>query len=150
MIKSSFLGRLGSDAKVKESKNGKSYLQMDVATDVRVKGETKAMWIRVISSEAKHMGKLLQYLMKGKLVDISGTQIEPDAWIGKDEKAHAQVVVIANSIEFPRIGNKKDNAGETPEEKVVDQKEVQNIPDTTKENVPFPPQAPEENEDLPF
>lgn len=155
MIKSSFLGRIGKDgATVKEGKNGKKYLQMDVATDIRSNGETKPMWVRVKSNNPQHLGNLVQYLTKGKLVEITGTQSMPNAWIGtKDGQAHAQVVIVANTIEFVRVVGKKDNAEENTEgkEKVVEQREVQNIPDTTAENTPFPPQAPEENtEDLPF
>ena len=151
MIKSTFIGRIGKDgARVIEGSNG-NFLTMDVATDIRVSGETKPMWGRVRSNNPKHMGKLVEYLTKGKLIEISGIQTEPSVWMGKDGQPHAQVVIIANTIEF--VSTAKKNGGETQEAQggQGQQTNTNNIPDPTNPTMPFPAQAPNDNaDDLPF
>ena len=74
MINSYFIGRIGKDgAKVIEGKNG-NFMTMDVATDIYSQGENKAMWVRVRSNMPAHMGKLVQHLTKGKMIEVAGQQ----------------------------------------------------------------------------
>lgn len=145
MLNSHLIGRIGKDAEVRTN-NGKSYMSMDVATDYFSKGESKTMWIRIISTDPKVIEKRTQYFKKGSLVTIEGQQLEPSAWIGKEDgKAHAQVVIAANFIDFVRIGKKKDGAAQ---QNTATQTQTVTMEQSTPDT-PFP--APAENsDDLPF
>lgn len=85
------------------------------------------------------------HLTKGSLITVEGQQMEPSTWIGKDGEAHAQIVIVANFIDFVRAGRKKEDAGDN-------QTSVQGQPvmvEAAQNNAPFP--APEDNkDDLPF
>ncbi len=103
-----FIGRIGKDgAKVIEGKNGKFFLSMDVATDYYSRGENRTLWIRVRSNIPQYVEKLAPYLTKGSLIQITGKQLEPSTWIGKDGEAHAQIVIVANFIDFVRTGKRR-------------------------------------------
>lgn len=145
MLNSHLIGRIGKDAEVRTN-NGKSYMSMDVTTDYFSKGESKTMWVRVISTDPKVIEKRAQYFKKGSLVTIEGQQLEPSAWIGREDgKPHAQVVIAANFIDFVRIGKKKDS---TTQQETYAQTQTVTMEQTTRET-PFP--APAENsDDLPF
>lgn len=145
MLNSHLIGRIGKDAEVRTN-NGKSYMSMDVATDYFSKGESKTMWVRIISTDPKVIEKRAQYFKKGSLVTIEGQQLEPSAWIGKEDgKAHAQVVIAANFIDFVRIGKKKDG---TAQQNTATQTQTVTMEQSTPDT-PFPIPA-ENNDDLPF
>ena len=144
-MNSHFIGRIGKDgAKVIEGKNGK-FLSMDVATDYYSRGENKTLWIRVRCNIPRYVEKLAPHLTKGSLITVEGQQMEPSTWIGKDGEAHAQIVIVANFIDFVRAGRKKEDAGDN-------QSSAQGQPvvvEAAQNNAPFP--APEDNnDDLPF
>lgn len=142
-MNSHFIGRIGKDgAKVIEGKNGK-FLSMDVATDYYSRGENKTLWIRVRSNIEKHIN-LAKYLTKGKMITVEGQQLEPSTWIGKDGEAHAQIVIVANFIDFVKIGKKKEEG--SSEQSATAQ---QPVTVESGQNEPFP--APEDKtDDLPF
>lgn len=144
-MNSHFIGRIGKDgAKVIEGKNGK-FLSMDVATDYYSRGENRTLWIRVRSNIEKHIN-LAQYLTKGKMITVEGQQLEPSCWIGKDGEAHAQIVIVANFIDFVKIGGKKKEDAGTDQQTAAVQ---QPVTVDAAQNEPFP--APEDKtDDLPF
>ena len=149
MLNSHLIGRIGKDAEVRNN-NGKSYMSMDVATDFFSKGENKTMWVRVISSDPTIIEKRAQYFKKGSLVTVEGQQLEPSAWLGKEDgKAHAQVVIAASFIDFVRIGKKKDGATPQQQSTATQTQTVTMETAAPTSEAPFP--APTENsEDLPF
>ena len=110
MMYTHFIGRIGKDgAKVINGNKGQ-FLSMDVATDIYTKGENKTLWIRVRSNRENHI-KLAQYLTQGRVILVQGTLQEDNTWIGKDNQTHSQHVIIADSIDFVKIGKKKDVNG---------------------------------------
>ena len=145
MLYSNFVGRIGKDgAKVIDGANGQ-FVTMDVATDYYSKGENRTMWIRVRSSRANHV-KLAQYLTKGKMILVQGSQVEDSAWIGKDGEAHSQHVIIADSIEFMRMGKKMGEDGQT---QPVAEQSGSNPQAFDKDPMGLPAPA-DASEDLPF
>ena len=147
-MNSHFIGRVGKDAEIIDGKNGKpSFLSMDVATDYYSRGENKTLWVRVRSNIEKHV-KLAQYLTKGKMITVEGQQLEPSCWIGKDGEAHAQVVIVANFIDFVRLGKKREENAENNGDKQTETGQPVTV-ETTTQNAPFPAPA-DGNEDLPF
>lgn len=143
---SHFVGRIGSDAKIKPTKSGGKVLVMDVATDYYDKGENKTMWVRVISNKDRYIEKLSQYLTKGKLIMVQGQQIESSNWIGKaDGQPHSQVAIVADLIDFVRSGGKRQEDGAQNRD---GQGQTVTTEGAQQEN-PFP--APEGSaDDLPF
>ena len=141
MINSHLIGRIGQDAQVRQSKDGKKFMTMDVATDFFSKGENKTMWVRVVSNDATIVEKRAQYFKKGTLVTVEGHELESNTWIGKDGNAHAQITIAASFIDFIRIGKRKD-ANDQPdggEQPVTVDNASQDVPPTTPddEDVPF-------------
>lgn len=143
MLNSHLIGRIGKDAEIK-SKNGKSYMTMDVATDFYSKGENKTMWVRIISSDSTIIEKRAKYFTKGSLVTIEGHQLEPSAWVGNDGKARAQIVIVADFIEFVRIGKKRDASTQEPQQATVTVEQTVHT-----EDKPFP-STDDQSEELPF
>lgn len=143
-VYSHFVGRIGKDGTtVLSTKNGGKFISLDVATDYYEHGEDKTMWIRVISSKERHVEKLAQYLTKGKLIMVQGMQINSNNWIGKDNKAHSQVTIVADIIDFVKIGKKQNDGSSGSQGQSVDSAE-----EKSQEN-PFP--APKgETDDVPF
>lgn len=144
-MNSHFIGHIGKDgAKVIKGKNGK-FLSMDVATDYYSRGENRTLWIRVRSNIPRYVEKLAPHLTKGSYITVEGQQLEPSTWIGKDGEAHAQIVIVANFIDFVRTGKKKDDTNSN-------QTAAQGQPVTVEaqqQDAPFP--APADNtDDLPF
>ena len=141
MVRSYFIGSIGRDgAKVIEGSKG-NFMTVDVATDIYSQGENKPMWVRVRSSKPNHLN-LAQYLTKGKLIEVVGSELEPRAWNDKEGKPHAQATYVADVINFINTGKKReDGQTEAP---------AQSAPET-KSEMPFPSQAPEDKaDDLPF
>lgn len=113
MIRAFFIGRVGKDgAKVIEGANG-NFMSVDVATDIYSKGQNKPMWIRLRSSRPNHI-KLAQYLTKGKLIEVLGSQVEPNVWIDKDGNPRSQVVIVVDNINFISTGQRKNQEESAP------------------------------------
>ena len=107
MITTIFTARIGKDAKVIESKNGK-FMSMDVVVNDKINGEEKATWVRVTSSKTNHVNLAL-YLTKGKLVTIIGNATSR-AWNDKEGNAQSQIKVSADRIDFMNFGKRKVEA----------------------------------------
>lgn len=140
-----FIGRIGKDgAKVINGSNGQ-FLSVDMATDIYTKGENKTLWIRVRSNRENHI-KLAEYLTKGRLILVEGSLLEPSIWNDKGGVAHAQLSMIADSINFVSAGQKKN------EDSVDKKRKTGNVkleaPSKVDEN-PFETPA-DEPKDAPF
>lgn len=66
-----FNGRLGRDAEVKTTNNGTQFVSLNLATDVFANGATTTVWLNV-SDFTERTLKIVQYLTKGKLVNVVG------------------------------------------------------------------------------
>lgn len=102
-------GRLGRNAEVRETTNGKKFVRFTVAVNWR-KGKDKddrTTWYDVTSFNPSYTGNLVQYLKSGSPVIVVG-DLEPEMNEGKDGRMYMNLSVRANSIEFPRLANKKD------------------------------------------
>ncbi len=146
MMYTHFIGRIGRDgAKVVNGNKGQ-FLSMDVATDIFTKGENKTLWVRVRSNKEYHIG-LAEYLTKGRLILVEGTLLEPSIWKDKNEEAHAQLSLTADSINFVNSGRRKESTDSIPENGFSSTTETKE--GASESDVPFT--APEdEAKDLPF
>ena len=106
-----FTGRLGADAVVKQTNNGKTVLEMSVAINSGFGAYAKTLWVK-----AKMWGdrgnNIAPILKKGSLVAISG---EPDLeeWTGNDGAHHANLSVRVGDVQL--LHSKKEGESEQSE-----------------------------------
>lgn len=103
-------GRLGGDAVVKTSKNGKKYLSFTLANTSGGKDNEKTTWYDVVSFEDRHTGKFAEYLKKGSSVVVDG---KPDfsLYVDKSQTTRINYKIIVGDIEFTSSGAKRSEDG---------------------------------------
>ena len=103
-------GRLGGDAEVKKSSNGRDYVRFDIANDSFVDGTNKTEWFSVTCFDPYVVSKKSEYLKKGRYVIIQGT------WKSEVTNNKGTIYlnhyITANNIELPSFGSKRDNNNE--------------------------------------
>ena len=103
---SAFTGRLGTDAQIKRTPNGKTYMEMSVAVTTGYGEYKKTLWIKV-----KHWGERVNNIVgiftKGALITACG---EPsiNEWDGKDGSHHANLEVNCMNVQI--LSSKKPAA----------------------------------------
>lgn len=103
-------GRLGADAEVKSGKNGNQFLSMRVATDEFKNGNKGTAWFNVVAEANDRNMKLVQYLTKGKMVNIVGTETV-DLFTNKNGEPQISRDIRAFNIDFVNIGSKENAEG---------------------------------------
>ena len=71
MINAEFIGRLGADSEIRETKNGKKMVSFRVATDDFNGGERTTTWVNVMWTSDRAI-KMQEHLKKGSHVDVRG------------------------------------------------------------------------------
>lgn len=105
----SVIGRLGKNAQVHETKNGRKFVSFTMAVNTKRNNETKTSWYEVISFNEQHVNKLTQYLTKGSLLVVVG-ELDAEAQLGKDGKAYIRLSIIADRIDFISTGNGENSS----------------------------------------
>ena len=118
-----FTGRLGADAQVKKTPNGKTYMEMSVAVTTGYGEYKKTLWIKV-KQWGERVNNIVGIFTKGALVSACG---EPsiNEWDGKDGSHHASLEVNCMNIQI--LSSKKTTAD--------DEREYEN--DNSAEDIPF-------------
>ena len=103
-----FTGRLGADAQVKKTPNGKTYMEMSVAVTTGYGEYKKTLWIKV-KQWGERVNNIVNIFTKGALVSACG---EPsiNEWDGKDGTHHASLEVNCMSVQI--LSNKKSTTDE--------------------------------------
>lgn len=93
-----FTGRLGADAKVKKTPNGKTYMEMSVAVTTGYGDYKKTLWINV-KQWGERVNNIASIFTKGALISACG---EPsiNEWDGKDGSHHASLEVNCMNIQI--------------------------------------------------
>ena len=93
-----FTGRLGADAQVKKTSNGKTYMEMSVAVTTGYGDYKKTLWIKV-KQWGERVNNIVGIFTKGALVSACG---EPNIneWNGKDGAHHASLEVNCMSVQI--------------------------------------------------
>ena len=101
-----FTGRLGADAQIKRTPNGKTYMEMSVAVTTGYGDYKKTLWIKV-KQWGERVNNIVGIFTKGALVSACG---EPsiNEWDGKDGSHHASLEVNCMSIQI--LSSKKPAA----------------------------------------
>ena len=107
-----FDGRIGKDAEVKTTKNGRQYMQFVVANDTYTEGEKKTEWITVSCFDDRTIEAKGKYLTKGTYVLISGYP-RVDARVDNNNNLWVNQYVTAATIDFGQTRRKEDEDGES-------------------------------------
>ena len=118
-----FTGRLGADAQVKKTPNGKTYMEMSVAVTTGYGDYKKTLWIKV-KQWGERVNNIVGIFTKGALISACG---EPsiNEWDGKDGTHHVSFEV--NCMNAQILSSKKTTAD--------DECEYEN--DNPAEGIPF-------------
>ena len=103
-----FTGRLGADAQVKKTPNGKTYMEMSVAVTTGYGEYKKTLWIKV-KQWGERVNNIVGIFTKGALIAAYG---EPsiNEWDGKDGSHHASIEVNCMNVQI--LSNRKSAADE--------------------------------------
>lgn len=93
-----FTGRLGTDAQVKKTPNGKTYMEMSVAVTTGYGEYKKTLWIKV-KQWGERVNNIASIFTKGALIAACG---EPsiNEWDGKDGSHHANLEVNCMNVQI--------------------------------------------------
>jgi len=144
MININVYGRLGADAELINGKNGQ-FASFRLAVDDRKNSEKTTTWFRV-TLNGDRAGKIVEYLTKGKLVYVTGTETV-GTYQAKDGSIQVSRDISATNIEFISVGS-----GATASETTVEKSEPAVSTGTLKKpsEVKVPVTAAEPEDDLPF
>ena len=104
------IGRLGADAELINGKNGQ-FVSFRMASDERRNGEKTTSWFKV-TLNGDRAAKLAEYLTKGKLVNVVGTE-SVSTYQAKDGTTQISRDISASNIEFISTGTSGQTATET-------------------------------------
>lgn len=106
-----FTGRLGADAQVKKTPNGKTYMEMSVAVTTGYGEYKKTLWIKV-KQWGERVNNIVGIFTKGALIAAYG---EPsiNEWDGKDGSHHASIEVNCMNVQI--LSSKKAVSDENVE-----------------------------------
>lgn len=93
-----FTGRLGADAQVKKTPNGKTYMEMSVAVTTGYGDYKKTLWIKV-KQWGERVNNIVGIFTKGALISACG---EPSIseWDGKDGTHHSSLEVNCMNVQI--------------------------------------------------
>lgn len=144
MINVSFIGRLGADAELRTSKNGKQYLSMRVATDEYKNGERGTTWVSVTYANDRAV-KLIEYMKKGRQVNVFGT-LTVGSYQNKNGETVPTIDVMADRIDYVSSGNStsaqsstSDDATQEPKKaaEMVPSVSAPSVDDSADDDLPF-------------
>ena len=116
-VKVNFIGRLGANAELVTSQQT-PFISLRTAVNDRVNHEDVTIWMSV-TADYDRFKNMIQYLKQGTLVSITGTE-RCSTYNAKNGTVGIDRKVIADSIEFVRIGRKNDsNQNETSNEEMT-------------------------------
>ena len=124
MLKAQVIGNLGSDPELKYSANGSGLLQMNVASNYRIRGQDgewadKTEWVRV-TLFGKRAETLAPMLKKGMRIFADG-RLEARPWVSQQGgDIRAGLEMIASDIEF--FSPRADSGQPAPRASVTDER----------------------------
>ena len=106
-----FVGRLGRDVEVKNLPSGTTVAEFAVAVDTGYGDRKATLWLRCKLWGKRAEGGLIQYLVKGKQVVVSGALSE-SAWTASDgaEKKTLELDIADIALVGGGEGQQQDNS----------------------------------------
>ena len=102
MVNINVIGRLGADAELINGKTGQ-FASFRLAVDDRKDREKTTTWFRV-TLNGDRVGKIVEYLTKGKLVNVIGTE-SVGTYQAKDGSTQVSRDINASNVEFVSVGS---------------------------------------------
>ena len=130
-------GRLGRDAKLKESTSGQRFITFTVAVNSKVRGAEKTTWYEVISFNEMYFN-WLEFLKKGSTIAVTG-DFDFSIQDGSDGISRPRISVNAFKLDFPV----SSNSGTTKDTQttVVSNTATENETPAEEEKEPTKPKA---------
>ena len=98
MNKLTIIGNLTRDPEMRQTAAGQNVCTFTLAVNLRGKNKDAADFFRV--SAWNQLGEICyQYLAKGRKAAVVG-MVSASAWQGQDGRAHAELEVLAQDVEF--------------------------------------------------
>ena len=123
-----FTGKLGQDAEVKQLPSGTTILNFSVANNTGFGDRKKTLWIKVSVFGKRAEGRLVEYLLKGTEVFVSG-ELSQNEYEANDRTIKTSLELNANVVDL--IGG---NNQQPPPQQQTNQQPPQNHKDSY---VPF-------------
>ena len=123
------LGRVGADAQLRYTQNGRPVLGWSLAVSVGWGDREKTLWFRC-SFWGDRGIKLEQYIKKGTILLVVGELAEPSVWTGKDGSPRANLDVTVREVKLVGGRSQTNEAGDSNEP----EREVSPLGD---EEIPF-------------
>lgn len=112
-VKIHVIGRLGADAEIKETKQGKKFSTFHLAVDDFVQGKRSTVWFAVADfSEAAE--RRAEFLKKGTLIEVSGVE-SCRAYLDRSNLPQIARDIRATYIDFVSLGGKQEKDAESTE-----------------------------------
>ena len=106
-------GRLGKDALVETSPNGKNYIRFSIANTVFKDKQEKTEWFDITSFDPFIVNNGSKALTKGSYVIVTGTWETETNVSPTTNKLYVNHRVIASNVEVPNLGKKNDGTAPT-------------------------------------
>lgn len=101
-------GRLGRDAELRQTANGRQFLSFSMAEDVRENKDTKRTdWYSVSTTQTQYLGDFAKYLTKGKPIQVIG-DIKTSIYTRRDGGVDIDRNIRAFQINFIDFGRRED------------------------------------------
>jgi single-strand DNA-binding protein len=141
MVNISIIGRLGADAEIVESKNGR-FVKFRIAVDDRKNGEKTTTWFGATFNGDRAL-KVAEYLTKGKLLSVMGTE-NVGLFTAKDGSTQVSREISVQSLEFISVSSgstSSDSSTEITTGKLTEKEKkpatVTAAPTSTEDDLPF-------------
>lgn len=102
-------GRLGSDAEIKQTKQGQNYISFRIANNEYGDAENDTHWYRVTSFNNRYVN-MSKYLKKGSAVIIIG-DYKDELYQNNEGRCMISRDIVANVINFNETSPRQDNNG---------------------------------------
>lgn len=102
-----FTGRLGADAAVKTTPNGKTYMEMSCAVGIGYGQYKKTLWVKV-KQWGERTRDLASMFTKGTLIGAAG-ELSTNEWDGQDGAHHTDIEVTCSAIQILSSKKKDEN-----------------------------------------
>ena len=107
-------GRLGRDAVISTSQNGRQHIKFSLANTTFRGNEEKTEWFDITSFDDFVINKKSKALTKGSYVIVTGSWETETNVSPKDNKLYINHRVIATDINIPMLGKKQDGENVVP------------------------------------
>ena len=109
-VKIHVIGRLGADAEVKETKQGKKFSTFNLAVDDFIQGKKTTTWFAVADFSEVAVNRA-EYLKKGALIEVQGLEcVRP--YLDRNNLPSAARDIRATHIDFVQFSNKQEKDAE--------------------------------------